>query len=108
MSFHLRCFGHLLKLLRRHLRVTSRFLGNAFFVRQPDPATRALSVRATLLFLAPCLIIVCTGNVFAILGLRALYFALAAMNHRFKTLEYALAPVPVFIGMKILLVGIVG
>jgi tellurite resistance protein TerC len=39
----------------------------------------------------------------AILGLRALYFALAAMVHRFAYLKYALAAVLVFIGSKILI-----
>ena len=42
------------------------------------------------------------------IGLRALYFALAAMIHRFKYLKYALALVLVFIGTKIFLVGIIG
>ena len=46
--------------------------------------------------------------IFAILGLRALYFALAAMIHRFKYLKYALALVLVFIGAKIFLVGFIG
>ncbi len=49
---------------------------------------------------------------FAILGLRALYFALyfalAAMIHRFKYLKYALALVLIFIGIKIFLVGFIG
>ena len=48
-----------------------------------------------------------TGT-FAILGLRALYFALAAMVHRFVYLKYALALVLVFIGGKIFLVNLVG
>jgi tellurite resistance protein TerC len=52
--------------------------------------------------------IVYTSNIFAILGLRALYFALAAMVQRFKYLKYALALVLVFIGTKIFLVGIIG
>jgi tellurite resistance protein TerC len=52
--------------------------------------------------------IVYTSNIFAILGLRALYFALAAMIHRFKYLKYALALVLVFVGTKIFLVGIIG
>ena len=52
--------------------------------------------------------IVYTSNIFAILGLRALYFALAAMIHRFYYLKYALALVLVFIGSKIFLVGIIG
>ena len=45
--------------------------------------------------------IVYTANIMAILGLRALYFALAAMVHRFAYLKYALALVLVFIGVKI-------
>ncbi len=45
--------------------------------------------------------IVYTSNIFAILGLRALYFALAAMVHRFKYLKPALSLVLVFIGLKI-------
>ena len=45
--------------------------------------------------------IVYTSHIFAILGLRALYFALASMVHRFKYLKYALALVLVFIGTKI-------
>jgi tellurite resistance protein TerC len=52
--------------------------------------------------------IVYTSNIFAILGLRALYFALAAMAHRFAYLKYALALVLVFIGGKIFLVDLVG
>ncbi len=46
--------------------------------------------------------IVYTSNIFAILGLRALYFALAAMIHRFTYLKYALAAVLVFVGGKII------
>jgi tellurite resistance protein TerC len=45
--------------------------------------------------------IVYTSNIFAILGLRALYFALAALIHRFHYLKYALSLVLVFIGGKI-------
>ena len=45
--------------------------------------------------------IVYTSNIMAILGLRALYFALAAMVYRFHYLKYALASVLVFIGSKI-------
>jgi tellurite resistance protein TerC len=47
--------------------------------------------------------IVYTSNIFAILGLRALYFALAAMIHRFHYLKYALALILVLIGVKIVL-----
>jgi tellurite resistance protein TerC len=52
--------------------------------------------------------IVYTSNVFAILGLRALYFALAAMIARFQYLKYALALVLIFIGGKIFAVSSVG
>lgn len=45
--------------------------------------------------------IVYTSNIFAVLGLRALYFALAAMVHRFHYLKYALSVLLVFIGSKI-------
>ena len=121
----------LLKFLRRHLRVTPQLEGNAFFVHAKDPLSGRTVRWVTPLFLALCLVefidlvfavdsvpaifaitsdpfIVYTSNIFAILGLRALYFALAAMIHRFKYLKYALALVLVFIGTKIFLVGLVG
>ena len=121
----------LLKFLKRHMRVADGLRGNAFRVHEPDPASGKVVRFATPLLLALVLIefvdlifavdsvpaifaittdpfIVYTSNIFAILGLRALYFALAAMIHRFKYLKYALALVLVFIGMKIFLVGIIG
>jgi tellurite resistance protein TerC len=121
----------LLKFLKKRMRVTEGLRGNAFWVNEPDPATGKLVRFATPLLLALVLIefvdlvfavdsvpaifaittdpfIVYTSNIFAILGLRALYFALAAMIHRFKYLKYALALVLVFIGTKIFLVGIIG
>ncbi len=121
----------LIKFIRRHMRVTPQLEGNAFFVHRPDPATGRVVRWATPLFLALCMVefidlvfavdsvpaifsitndpfIVYTSNIFAILGLRALYFALAAMVHRFKYLKYALALVLMFIGSKIFLVGIIG
>jgi tellurite resistance protein TerC len=52
--------------------------------------------------------IVYTSNIFAILGLRALYFALAAMVHRFHYLKYALAVLLVFIGSKIFVADALG
>ena len=121
----------LLKFLRKRMRVTPEVEGNAFFVHRPDPVTGKTVRWATPLFLALVMVevvdlvfavdsvpaifaitndpfIVYTSNIFAILGLRALYFALAAMVHRFKYLKYALALVLVFIGTKIFLVGIIG
>jgi tellurite resistance protein TerC len=50
--------------------------------------------------------IVLTSNVFAILGLRAMYFLLAGMHERFHLLSYGLAVVLVFIGAKMLLLDI--
>jgi tellurite resistance protein TerC len=50
--------------------------------------------------------IVLTSNVFAILGLRAMYFLLANMHERFHLLSYGLAIVLVFIGTKMLLIDI--
>ncbi|PZR39373.1 MAG: hypothetical protein DI524_13410, partial [Ectopseudomonas oleovorans] len=120
----------LVKFLRKHLRVTDELHGQRFFVRQDDGQGRSV-LWVTPLFLALILIecadlvfaidsvpaifaitqdpfIVYTSNIFAILGLRALYFALAALIHRFAFLKYALALVLVFIGAKIFLVGIIG
>ncbi len=106
----------LLKFLKKHMRVTEGLRGNAFWVREPDPKTGKLERFATPLFLALVLVefvdlifaVDSVPAIFAILGLRALYFALAAMIHRFKYLKYALALVLVFIGSKIFLVGIIG
>ena len=47
-----------------------------------------------------------TSNVFAILGLRSLYFALAGVVHRFWLLSFGLAVVLVFVGIKMLLIDI--
>jgi len=114
----------LVRFLRRHMRVTEELHGQRFFVRKPHPRTGRLVLWATPIFLALVVIniadlvfavdsvpaifaittdtfIVYTANIMAILGLRALYFALAAMVHRFHYLKYALALVLVFIGGKI-------
>jgi tellurite resistance protein TerC len=52
--------------------------------------------------------IVYTSNIFAILGLRALYFALSAMIDRFAYLKYALAMVLIFIGGKVFVTPLLG
>ncbi len=113
-----------LRFLRRHLRVTDGLRGNAFLVREPASKTGRIAWHATPLFVALAMVelvdavfavdsvpailaittdpfIVYTSNIFAVLGLRALYFALAASVHRFHYLKYALALVLVFIGAKI-------
>ncbi|HAF79815.1 MAG TPA: hypothetical protein DCG66_02255, partial [Brevundimonas sp.] len=49
-----------------------------------------------------------TSNIFAILGLRALYFALAAVIHRFAYLKQALAVLLIFIGGKVIAAPLMG
>ena len=111
--------------VRRHLPVTETLHGERFVVR--SGAQWAI----TPLFLALIMIeivdlvfavdsipaifaittdpyLVYTSNIFAILGLRALYFALAAMVHRFHYLKYALAVLLVFIGSKIFVADFAG
>lgn len=117
--------------VRNHVNVTEGLHGNRFFVKQPDPATGRPVTWVTPLFLALVMVefvdvvfavdsipaifaittdpfIVYTSNIFAILGLRALYFALAAMVHRFHYLKYALAVLLMFIGSKIFLGDLLG
>ena len=112
------------KWISTHMRVTKELHDQKFFVKVPDEKTGKLVRAATPLFLALVVInladlvfavdsvpaifaittdtfIVYTSNIMAILGLRALYFALAAMVHRFEYLKYALALVLIFIGAKI-------
>jgi tellurite resistance protein TerC len=50
--------------------------------------------------------IVLTGNIFAILGLRAMYFLLAAIAAKFHLLSYGLAVILVFIGTKMVLIDV--
>ena len=110
--------------ISRHMRVTPDLHGQKFLVKVRDEKTGKMVRAATPLLLALVVInladlvfavdsvpaifaittdtfIVYTSNIFAILGLRALYFALAAMVHRFHYLKYALAAILVFIGSKI-------
>lgn len=110
--------------ISRHMRVTKELHAQRFFVSVPDERTGKMVRAATPLFLALVVInladlvfavdsvpaifaittdtfIVYTSNIMAILGLRALFFALSAMIDRFHYLKYALAAVLVFIGSKI-------
>ena len=121
----------LLLWVRRRFNVTDDLHGERFWVKQTDPKTGKLAWFMTPLFLALIMIeivdlvfavdsvpaifaittdpfIVYTSNIFAILGLRALYFALAALVHRFKYLKYALAVLLVFIGSKIFVADLLG
>lgn len=109
-----------LKLARRHLRVTDGFREEKFFsvengVRYVTPLFLVLLlVEASDLVFAvdsiPAIFaittdpfIVFTSNIFAIMGLRALYFLLADMAERFHFLKYGLAMVLAFIGAKMLI-----
>ena len=120
-----------LKFVRRHFRVTDTLHGEHFWIKQADPRTGKAGWYMTPLMLALLMVeivdvvfavdsvpaifaittdpfIVYTSNIFAILGLRALYFALAAMVDRFHYLKYALAVLLVFIGSKIFVADALG
>ncbi|ACO47462.1 TerC/Alx family metal homeostasis membrane protein [Deinococcus deserti] len=111
------------RLLKRIIPVSSELDGQKFLTRLPEAGGRR-RLHATPLLLALVLVeaadlvfavdsipaifaitqdpfLVYTSNIFAILGLRALYFALDALIHRFEALKPALALVLMFIGGKI-------
>ena len=108
-----------LKLFRRWIPVTDEYVGNKFWVRQPGlyatPLVVVLLVVETtdILFAVDSIpavlaitlnaFIVYTSNVFAIMGLRSMYFAVAGMMDYFEYLHYGLSAVLVFIGGKMLL-----
>lgn len=117
--------------LRRHIRITEKLHGHDFLVRLPDATTGRSMLYATPLLLTLIVVeiadlifavdsvpavfaitrdpfIVYTSNIFAILGLRALYFALAAVIYRFVYLKYALSIVLIFIGGKIFYAELIG
>ncbi|RVP99210.1 TerC family protein [Sinorhizobium meliloti] len=117
--------NRILAFARQHLRVTDQLYGHHFFLRLPHPATGHATLYATPLFLALAMVetadivfavdsvpaifavtrdpfIVYTSNVFAILGLRSMYFMLAAAAAHFKYLKYGLSLVLVLIGAKII------
>ena len=108
----------ILKLFRRWVPVTDDYVGAKFFVRRPGlfatPLFVVLLVVETtdILFAVdsiPAILaitlnafIVYTSNVFAILGLRSMYFALAGMMDLFQYLHYGLSCVLIFVGLKML------
>jgi tellurite resistance protein TerC len=114
-----------LKLVRRLVPVTTHFEGDRFFTRAAWGPDRIMRTVATPLFVVLVLVettdllfavdsipavfgvtrdpfVVYTSNVFAILGLRSLYFLLAAVVHRFWLLKPALSLVLMFVGAKML------
>jgi tellurite resistance protein TerC len=113
-----------LRWMRGHLRISEHYHGERFFVvleglRHATPLFLVLVlVEVTDLIFAvdsiPAIFavtkdpfIVFTSNIFAILGLRAMYFLLADMAQRFHLLKYGLAAILIFIGAKMLLLDVV-
>ncbi|CAI2045447.1 Inner membrane protein alx [Serratia fonticola] len=111
------------KWLRTHLRMTEHLEGEHFFVRRNGVlfATPLLLVLimveiSDVIFAVDSIpaifaittdpFIVLTSNLFAILGLRAMYFLLANVATRFSMLKYGLALILVFIGIKMLIVDL--
>ena len=109
------------RLFRKFIPVTENYEGNRFFVKRnarwvatPLMIVLILIETTDLIFAVdsiPAILaitddtfIVYTSNVFAILGLRSLYFALAGIIHLFRYLHYGLAAILVFVGIKMMLV----
>jgi tellurite resistance protein TerC len=113
--------------LRKRFNITRELHGHHFTAKLPDPKTGKIVTWLTPLAVALILVefvdlifavdsvpaifavtldpfIVYTSNIFAILGLRSLYFALAAAMHRFKYLKVSLAVILTLVGIKIFLV----
>jgi tellurite resistance protein TerC len=112
-----------LKWIRGHMKIAPRYDGEKFFTVH-DGVRMATPLFVVILLIGivdivfavdsiPAIFaitmdpfIVLTSNVFAILGLRAMYFLLAGMHERFHLLSYGLAIVLVFIGTKMLLIDL--
>jgi tellurite resistance protein TerC len=107
----------IVKLVRRFFRVTPEFKGNNFFVTidkrlwatplfvvvimiEVSDLIFAVDSIPAILAISDDSFIVYTSNVFAILGLRSLYFALAGIEKFFKYLKYGLAVILIFVGVK--------
>jgi tellurite resistance protein TerC len=112
-----------LKWLRGHLRITGEYHGEQFSVMRdgvrwftPLFVVMAMIAITDVIFAVDSIpaifavtldpFIVLTSNVFAILGLRAMYFMLADLADRFHLLKYGLAFILVFIGIKMLLLDV--
>jgi len=109
----------ILKLVRKLVPVTEDYEGGKFFVRRPqlyatplfvvlmvvettDVAFAVDSIPAVLAITLNAFIVY-TSNVFAIMGLRSMYFALAGLMEMFRYLHYGLSLVLSFIGVKMLI-----
>jgi TerC family integral membrane protein len=116
--------NRLIDWLKRHLRITEQLQGNQFFTRKngllyatPLFLTLVMVELSDVIFAVDSIpaifavttdpFIVLTSNLFAILGLRAMYFLLAGMAEKFSLLKYGLAAILVFIGIKMLIMKFV-
>jgi tellurite resistance protein TerC len=107
-----------LRLFRRFLPVTNEYVGGQFFTRRDRLYATPLFIVLLVVETSDILIavdsvpavlaitlnafIVYTSNVFAILGLRSMYFALSGMLERFHYLHYGLSAVLILIGLKMI------
>jgi len=113
----------ILKFMRRHMRITSTYEGEQFTVTRngarwftPLFVVIVMIAVTDVIFAVDSIpaifavtldpFIVLTSNVFAVLGLRAMYFMLADLAERFHLLKYGLAFILVFIGIKMVLIDI--
>jgi len=117
--------------LKKHLNITNELHDQKFYIYKVDSKTGIKKLFFTPLFISLAMIeivdivfavdsipaifaittdpyIVYTSNIFAILGLRALYFALASIIERFYYLKYSLAAVLIFIGSKMFIADALG
>lgn len=121
----------LLSWIRKRIRVTDDFHGHSFFIYDVDKKLMKKRLFITPLFLALIMVefadlmfsvdsipaifaitqdpfIVYTSNIFAVLGLRALYFSLQSVINRFYYLKYSLAMILIFIGAKVIVADMLG
>ncbi|MFZ1290363.1 MAG: TerC/Alx family metal homeostasis membrane protein [Melioribacteraceae bacterium] len=107
----------IIKLFKKYFKVTPKIEGQRFFIKK-DNILHATPLFISLLFIevsdiifavdsVPAIfaitkepLIVFTSNIFAILGLRAMYFMLAGVVNKFKYLKYGLGLVLIFVGLK--------
>ena len=115
--------NRIVRILRKLIPVTTKINGHNFFIKEPHFQHGRIVLHATPLFLALISIecadiifafdsvpavfaittdtfVVYTSNIFAIIGLRAMYFVLTAIIHRFSYMNYALSLILVIIGLK--------
>lgn len=114
----------IIKFFQKRLRFTKEIDGHNFFTKKASPTTGKVLTYATPLFMALLCIefmdvlfaldsvpavfaittepfVIYTSNIFAILGLRSMYFAMSAVLERFKYMKYALSIILIFIGLKV-------